>query len=209
MMRRVELHMIRHAPSVHDKGMVPPRDPEADLGNRTGFEATARHLPDDAVWWVSPMQRCRMTADMLLSSGAKAPGLHHDDRLIEQDYGRFHGQDISTVWAEVEAGPRSNWHFLHPDFTPPEGESFAAMHQRGAAVLRAIEKSGLEKLIIIGHAMMTRSIIAHAMGLPTDKALALGISPLSVTTMTYLVEGHSTGPGNGGRWMLNTLNRVY
>lgn len=206
-MRRLELYLIRHAPSIHARGIVPPADPAADISATASFKALASALPEAAPWWVSPLQRCRMTATALEEAGAVAGPVHYHDGLVEQSLGAWHGQPISDVWAELEDGPKSNWHFLHPDLTPPGGESVTAVHARTRKIIDEIETATCEALVIIGHSMVNRSLIAHALGLPAEKAVAMACANLSLTHLTCIQDGASTDQGHGGNWMLNCLNR--
>ena len=208
-MDRLDLYLIRHAPTITPKGVVPPADPDPDLSDEPAFRQLAGQLPRAAMWWVSPLKRCRMTAETLLQSGASAEQVTPDKRLVEQNYGNFHGRPVAEVWDEIKDGPRSNWHFLHPGFCPPGGESFLMLHDRAAAVLQSIEASATNELVLVGHGMMFRSLIAHALDLPTEQALALGISPLSLSRLTLIRTGASPDHGNGGRWSLTTLNQTF
>ena len=208
-MDRLDLYLIRHAPTISPKGIVPPADPDADLSDQTAFRQLAGNLPASAMWWVSPLKRCQMTAETLLQSGASAAQVTPDQRLTEQDYGDFHGRPVAEVWDEIKDGPKSNWHFLHPAFCPPGGESFLMLYDRTRAVLQSIEASATSDLVIVGHGMMFRTLIAHALDLPPEQALAFGISPLSLSRLTLIRTGASPDHGNGGRWSLTTLNQTF
>ena len=205
-MERLDLYCVRHARSIHDKGVVPPHNPDSDLSDQDAFDHAARILPAHAEWWVSPLKRCQMTAETLISSGAKPLSMRTDDRLTEQDYGSFHGRAVADVWDEIKDGPKSNWHFLHSEICPPEGESFTMLHDRMAKLLSAIETLDISTLVLVAHAMVFKSLIAHALNLQPAQAHALGISPLSVSHLTFIREGYSTDHHNGGRWSLNFLN---
>ena len=208
-MDRLDLYLIRHAPTISPKGVVPLADPDADLSDQSAFRQLAGQLPVSAMWMVSPLKRCQMTAETLMQSGAAAAQVKPDNRLTEQDYGDFHGRPVAEVWDEIKDGPKSNWHFLHPAFCPPGGESFLMLHERAGAVLQSIEVSATSDLVLVGHGMMFRSLIAHALDMPPEQALALGISPLSLSRLTLIRSGASPDHGNGGRWSLTSLNQTF
>lgn len=203
-MKRLELFLVRHARSIHEKGHVPPRDPEADVSNKEAFLQLAKKLPHDVQWWVSPLTRCRMTAENLQDAGGQPKAIQFDERLKEQDYGQFHGRAVAEVWEDIKDGPKSNWHFMHPSFCPPEGESFLMLHDRTRAVMDAIESTSADQLVIIGHAMLFKSLIAHALKLPPEQGLAFTIDPLSLCRMT-LIQNPSEN-ASGGKWSLDALN---
>ena len=203
-MDRLDLYLIRHAPTISPKGIVPPADPDADLSDQSAFRQLAGDLPASAMWWVSPLKRCQMTAETLLQSGASAAQVTPDQRLTEQDYGDFHGRPVAEVWDEIKDGPKSNWHFLHPAFCPPGGESFLMLHDRTRAVLQSIEASATNDLVIVGHCMMFESLIAHALD-NTGTGARLGIAP--VAERLTLIRSGASLISNGGRWSLTSLSR--
>ena len=215
-MRLLEVNLVRHAPSVHDEGVVPPRDPEADIGDSAAIKALASVLPPSAPWRVSPMLRCRMTAEALLKSGAEAREVVYDDRLIEQNCGDYHGMELDAVWERVKGGPRSDWHFLHHDHCPPEGESYAMLHERSRPVVDDMESGGTGgHLVVVSHSMMIRSLLAHALGLPLEQSLALAVENLSLTQLVLMAGEPEDGAapagrdGWNGRWKLKSMNRVF
>ena len=210
-MRILEVSLIRHAPSLHEPGIVPPRDPEADTSDTTAIKTLADALPNRAAWWVSPMLRCRMTAEAILGAGAKAESVIYDDRLIEQDCGEYHGMKLDDVWDRVKDGPRSDWHFLHPDHQPPGGESYAMLHERSRSVVADIEAREAGHLVVVGHAMVIRSLLAHTLGISLDQSLAVEVGNLSLTELCFLVEGSQTERADGwnGRWMMKSVNRIF
>lgn len=212
-MRVRNISLVRHAPSIHPPGTVPPRDPGADTGDRRALAALAGALPARARWWVSPMRRCRMTAEALLRAGAEAASLDHDDRLVELDLGEYHGMGVDAVAAL--AGGEFAWHLIPPRHRPPGGESFAMLHERSKPVVDDLEAGGGGHLVVVCHAMVIRSLLAHTLGLSIDQAHALGVDNLSLTELACLdgaAAGHAGAGGAGGwngRWMLKSLNRVF
>ncbi|XDZ64624.1 histidine phosphatase family protein [Alphaproteobacteria bacterium LSUCC0684] len=202
MVRPLHLTLIRHGPSVHEEGCLPPADPEADMSDIAAFERLAGLLPADATWWVSPLRRTRMTADALIAAGAHPGEMITAPMLKEQDYGTWHGRPVAEIWEEIKDGPLTPFHFLHPSVTPPGGESFDQLWARVAELRQSIEKTREDHLVLIGHAMIFRALIGQAMGLDAERALAFGISPLSMSRITFIrPQGESRGS-----WMLDQLN---
>jgi len=200
--RPLHLTLIRHGPSVHEEGCLPPSDPDADISDIAGFERLACLLPSGANWWISPLRRTRMTADTLIAAGAHPGEMIVAPMLKEQDYGTWHGQPVAAIWDEIKDGPLTPFHFLHPSVTPPGGESFEQLWERVAELRKSIEETTENHLILIGHAMIFRALIGQALGLDMENALAFGINPLSMTRMTFIrPQGESEGS-----WMLDQLN---
>jgi alpha-ribazole phosphatase len=200
--RLLNLTLIRHAPSIHDKGHLPPADPEADISDTKAFGRLAKQIPDNATWWVSPLRRTSMTAEALIASGAQPGQMQLTPLLKEQDYGIWHGCPVADIWDEIKDGPLTDWHFLHPSVTPPEGESFETLWERGAELLKNIEGFSDDHLVLIGHAMIFRALIGQALQLDMEVALALGIAPLSRSKLIFL-RGTASKTGS---WMLDQLN---
>ena len=198
----LHLTLIRHAPSVHDKDCLPPPDPNADLSDAGAFERLAEKIPADATWWVSPLRRTRMTAETLMASGARAGEVQITPLLKEQDYGLWHGRPIADIWDEIKEGPLTDWHFLHPSITPPEGESFETLWRRTSTLLEKVKDFSGDHLVLIGHAMIFRALIGQALNLDMERALGFGISPLSLSKLTFLRSTETTQ----GCWKLDQLN---
>ncbi len=203
------LILIRHARTDYDRALIPPEDPPLDPLAQHDYVAMVSELPKHWHWVVSPLRRCLATAEHLISHGAECAEHTTDNRLIEQSYGRWHGQDIATVWdKELAEGPKHNWHFLHPDHTPPEGESFHQLTKRVTPLLHELSTSG-QNYIVITHGMVIRAMIGAALGLTPDRAMAFEIAPMSMTGLTRMNKGVSLDQANGGDWQVNFLNRGF
>jgi broad specificity phosphatase PhoE len=203
------LILIRHAKTQYDRSLIPPADPPLDPLASHDYAAIVSHLPNNWHWISSPLKRCLATTENLISHGAEYAKISKDDRLVEQSYGRWHGQDIAAVWeTELAAGPKHNWHFLHPDHIPPDGESFHHLTQRVTPILHELSTSGQDH-VVITHGMVIRAMVGVALGLMPDQAMAFDIAPLSMTGLSRINSGISTDHANGGAWQINFLNRVF
>lgn len=202
-----KLILIRHARTSYDKSCVPPENPPLDPNAKHDYSGMRADLPDGYRWIVSPLSRCQDTADQLFQHGATWVSKHDDSRLREQSYGNWHEQNVSTLWQnELSYGDKHNWHFLHPDRIPPEGESFAQL----MAKLRSyISEYSTENTVLITHGMVIRAMVGLALDLSADQALSMEIAPLSMTGLSYMKSGTCSNSGNGGEWQLNYLNRAF
>ena len=208
--RTISLSLIRHAPTIYPKGTLPPYDPDIDLdGKDKALSGLAHALPDDAAWLVSPLSRCVKTAEAIASRGAKAKRMDIIPALEEQRYGDWHGKSVAEIWDAVKDGPKSNWHFLHPSVTPPNGESFLDLWTRITPVMKQVQAADDSPIVIIAHAMVIRAIVGKALNLSAEQALALGVDPLSLTQLTFIAAGASEDEGAGGAWSLDRLNQSF
>lgn len=204
--RLIRVTLIRHAPTISPKGTLPPADPDVDLSDRARLNHLARAVPEASEWWISPLLRCQKTAQALIDAGATPIDEKTDPQLVEQRYGDWHGQPVATIWDALKDGPKSNWHFLHPGVTPPNGESFDDLFERLVPVMARITASRCDDLVLIAHGMVIRGIIGLALGMTPGKALAMDIAPLSFSQLTCMASGESRDNDAGGKWMINTLN---
>jgi len=207
--RILTVTLIRHAPTIYPKGTLPPYDAEVDLGDAEQIRRQSSLIPPHAEWWISPLGRCQKTADAFIEHGAAKPdGRQIVPDLEEQRYGDWHGQPIADIWKDIEPLDKTNWHFLHPEITPPNGESFTSLIERLEPVFEAIQTNQNEQLVLITHGMVIRGLIGLMLGLDAGRALSMKIEPLSVSQLCYMAEGHQETALNGGRWMINFLNRL-
>lgn len=174
-MRRGELIIIRHGAT----------DSPGTLNGRTDVGLAAVPAPlalEIGALWVSPARRARDTSQGLFP-GVKAVV---DDRLWEQDFGRWDGAayadlpDIGTLsLAELAA------------FKGAGGESFHDMAARvRPALLEAAEQAmGQDRAVaVVAHAGVVRVALAMAMGVEAP-ALAFQIAYLGSTRLTCYPGG--------------------
>lgn len=132
---------------------------------------------------ISPLQRAARTAEALGLSG------HPDPALAELDYGRWAGRSPESVLAEDPAG-FALWRD-DPHAAPHGGESFAAMAARMADWLQCRADEG-RSLVAVTHPGPIQAALLHVLGAPLTAAPAIGVRPLSRTSLTH----------DGRRWSL-------
>jgi broad specificity phosphatase PhoE len=198
---------VRHAPVRGDEGRIYGQsDIACDCGDLHIFEALATTLPRDALWVTSHLGRTRQTAEALWQAGyldadASAPSLIVEPDLAEQNLGVWQGQDRARFFADREPLAASYW-FAPAEERPPEGESFADLCARVAAVIERLtaEHSGRD-IIAVAHGGTIRGAIAHALGLSPQGALAFAVENCSLTRLD-----HYSGDAGSG-WRVGVVNR--
>jgi broad specificity phosphatase PhoE len=153
------LALLRHAPT--DWNAARRLQGRADIPLSAAARATLRRkaLPPQFRGWsalMSPLQRCRETAQLL----GMAPTA--DARLIEMDWGEFEGRRLDELRAEHGETLAAN-EARGLDFRPPRGESPRDVQQRLAPLLVEIAQSGVATLAIT-HRGVIRAIYASARG---------------------------------------------
>jgi broad specificity phosphatase PhoE len=132
--------------------------------------------PSAAAYFASPLSRA--TDTMILARGAMgldATGFSRDARLMELSFGLWQ----NLTWPEIRAKypaaanarSQNGW-----DFTPPEGESYAALTERVRPWLASL--SG--PTIAVAHGGVARALMVLAGGLEPSQAYALPIHQGSV-----------------------------
>jgi len=206
--RILTVTLIRHAPTIYPKGTLPPYDAEVELSDVERLSQQSALISQDADWWVSPLGRCQKTADALVEHGANPKTRQIIPQLEEQRYGDWHGKPIAEIWQVIERFEKTNWHFLHPEITPPNGESFTDLIARLEPLFEAIKSHESDHLVLITHGMVIRGLIGLMLGLDAGRALAMTIEPLSISQLSYMAQGSQNAALNGGDWMINYLNRL-
>ena len=187
-MAQFTLVLIRHAPT--KKNILPAPDSDIADVDAAQLKRLATALPQGVDWWVSPLKRASQTAEALVEAGAKPLSITTKDHLKEQDYGDWHGRLIDEIWEQIKD---------EPEITPPNGERFSDLGKRSKALIADMQKLDGDTLILIGHAMIIRSIIATLLGLTPEQALGLGLDHLSLTRLISF----------DGQWALDCLNQTY
>lgn len=200
-------YLVRHAPVKNSrKGIYRDADASAKLPEQTIINTLAAQLPDDADWYVSPMERTVTTATALLAAkGKNSADAIVTDQIREQNFGAWQGLTFEEIWTEVKDLQAHNWSLLAADTKPPAGESFLEVCDRVTCFMEETARTnpGRPK-VVIGHAGIVRAFVGLALNLDVNKALALDAKPFSLTRLL-----HQTGKGKGGEWQLQSLNQQF
>ena len=205
----LRLYLVRHGVVAKTSGHLPAYD--ADLApDQPALLALPGQLPDDALWYVSPLRRTQQTFDII---APKQAIFEIDPRLEEQNFGLWHEQEVSKVWQEIEA-QSTPWHpvsFVNPDLCPPQGTSFDEIFDKTAAILTdLIALRPAKPVIIISHAGTTKALLGHMMGLSAAQSLMLTIETGSVSCADYINTPHNKNlPAQMTSWQIQYVNRLY
>lgn len=192
---------IRHAPVRGDGGNIyGQQDIECDCSDREVFEAVAKILPRDAVWYSSNLQRTYKTAEAIWAAGFPQPaGIVREAAFIEQNLGKWQGMNRAAFLA---SRPPGNQWFAAIDEAAPGGESFMDLYNR---TCHAIERITLEQagrdVIVAAHGGTIRAAVGLALGGLPERGLAFDIDNCSVTRLDHYA---SRGRGT---WRLPMVNQ--
>ena len=203
MIKPVKLYLIRHAPVKQVKGYFPEHNPDAIIKNNQ-LKMLATLIPNNCVWYVSPLKRAIQTAEAL-SKFVNYSEMVRENKLIEQNFGDWSGKKISDVWEVLkECKTKHNFSFISPDFSPPNGESFKEQSKRVGIWLKKLNVLEGKSIVIISHAGTIRSILSHALKIKNDYAIGIEIRHQSLNILEMINKNDNRH--KGGRIRLLALN---
>lgn len=141
----------------------------------------------------SPLQRCRETAQALLTGlGAPAdrlPALHTEEDLGEARYGAWTGRPLKELaeeplWRQVQDAPSTVVFPPHPDF---EHEGMAQMQARAVAAVLAWDRRVEQEhgpaavWVAVSHGDVIKAVLADALATPLDEFQRIVVDPASVS----------------------------
>ena len=203
MIKPVKLYLIRHAPVKQVKGYFPEHNPDAIIKNNQ-LKMLATLIPNNCVWYVSPLKRAIQTAEAL-SKFVNYSEMVSENKLIEQNFGDWSGKKISDVWEVLkECKTKHNFSFISPDFSPPNGESFKEQSKRVGIWLEKLDVLKGKSIVIISHAGTIRSILSYALKIKNDYAIGIEIRHQSLNILEMINKNDNRH--KGGRFRLLALN---
>jgi broad specificity phosphatase PhoE len=179
---------VRHAPVRDDGGNIyGQKDIACDTSDREVFEAVAKILPRNALWYASSLMRTHQTAEAIWDAGFPRPAaMTKDAAFAEQNLGQWQGMNRAAFIASRPVG--SHW-FADIGEPAPGGESFMDLYDR---VRGAIERINLdhagEDLIAVAHGGTIKAAIGFALGGQPEKGLAFDIDNCSVTRLDHFAS---------------------
>ena len=205
MIKPAKLYLIRHAPVKQIEGYFPQHNPDAIIKNNQ-LKSLATLIPNNCVWYVSPLKRAIQTAEAL-SKFVTNSKIVIEDKLIEQNFGDWSGKKISEVWEVLkDYKTKHNFSFISPDFSPPNGESFKEQSKRVGIWLEKLKVFDGKSIVIISHAGTIRSILLHALQIKHDYAIGIEILHQSLNILEMITKNENRH--KGGRFRLVALNKV-
>jgi alpha-ribazole phosphatase len=192
---------VRHAPVRSDGGNIyGQQDIECDTGDIEVFEAVAKILPRNAVWYASNLKRTHQTAEAIWAAGFPKPeSMIKEAAFAEQHLGQWQGMNRAAFLASRPPG--SQW-FADIDVPAPGGESFMDLYHRvcGAIARINVAEAGRD-VIAAGHGGVIKAAIGLALGGQPDKGMIFDIDNVSVTRLDHIASGDESS------WRLPMVNQ--
>ena len=150
------LHLIRHpkpciAPGICYGRLDISAENPAAVADKLRFE-----FPGGLPLWSSPLRRCRELAECLHAQPL------FDERLSEMNFGDWETQP----WDAIPRTELDAWAENVADYQPPGGESARALQHRA---LDFVADLNVAEAVIVTHAGVIRTLLAHWQGLPAER----------------------------------------
>lgn len=163
----MEVYLVRHTETVCEKGICYG---QSDVGIREPydviFESILNQLPEEAILYSSPLQRCSILAKHI-QKNTKIEFIIEDSRLMEMDFGDWELKSWDAIPREV----LDPWMEDFVTVNVPDGESFVDLDYRVREFLdNDIPKTHAKPIIIVSHSGVIRSILCKINNLPLQEA---------------------------------------
>ncbi|WP_281228321.1 alpha-ribazole phosphatase [Flavobacterium aquiphilum] len=163
----MEVYLVRHTETVCEKGICYG---QSDVGIREPydavFESILNQLPQEAVLYSSPLQRCVILAKHI-QENTQIDSIIEDSRLMEMHFGDWELQSWDAIPREV----LDPWMEDFVTVNVPNGESFVELDSRVREFLdNGISKIHSKPIIIVAHSGVIRSILCKINNLPLQEA---------------------------------------
>jgi alpha-ribazole phosphatase len=201
------LWCVRHAPVNYGGRIYGQLDLSCDCSEAATVTGLAEQLPSDAVWVTSHLRRTHETAAAIVRAGLPGPqripgpeAVAIDD-LAQQHFGEWQGLAYEELHQFRGGDLHRFWHSAAHE-AAPGGESFLDVIDRvSRAVHQLVEMYSGRDVIVVAHGGTIRAVLALALGLEPEAALAFTIENCSITRVD-----HIDGPGMGHGWHVVTVN---
>lgn len=148
----MEIYLIRHTETVAQKGIcygqadVDIKEPYIDI-----FQEIKDQLPTDAIVYSSPLLRCKKMAEFISND------ITFDKRLMEMNFGNWE----LKAWNDIPLEEINPWMDNFVTVKVPNGESFEDLFQRVREFYSELLSKKHDKIILICHDGVMRSILSH------------------------------------------------
>jgi len=181
----MEIYLLRHT-AVNNPNKLCYGQSDIELANewQTHFDALKQKLEPNlpgSIFYSSPYQRCTQLAGFL--SGDQ---FQTDVRLSEMHFGDWE----QCLWTEIDQPVLSAWMADFVNYQVPGGESFVLMHHRCTQFWNVLLALQADRIFVVTHAGVIRSLLAHILSIPLDKVFHLEVDYGSVTKIA-VAKQHS------------------
>lgn len=159
----MEVYLVRHTETVCEKGICYG---QSDVGLQSDyqqqFEIIKGQIPENAVFFSSPLKRCTILADYVSGSNYTI-----DPRLMEMHFGDWELKN----WDAIAPDEMNPWMNDFVNVNVPNGESFTELYQRVIDFMNdEFQANTSRPIVIVTHAGVIRSMLCKVSNLPLKEA---------------------------------------
>lgn len=166
----MRLFLIRHPKPEIDQGICYGRYDCPCIDPSSVAVALSPLLPKDAPVWSSPLLRCCQLAKCLRHDAVL------DQRLAELHFGNWEGRR----WDDIPRAELDAWAADVAGYAPPGGESPRDLQRRALDFVASLD---VPEAVIVTHAGVIRTLLAHWQGLPPERWTELNFAYGSCTVV--------------------------
>lgn len=151
----MEIILVRHTTPDIEKGICYG---QADIGVANTFlkelQPILKEVPvnnTETIYYSSPLQRCKLLAEQLSET------IIYDDRLKELDFGDWE----LKKWNDINKQELDIWMNDFVNIAATNGESYIDLHTRTVQFLKELKKLNKERIVIVTHAGVIRSLWSY------------------------------------------------
>ncbi|GBQ91143.1 phosphoglycerate mutase [Acetobacter nitrogenifigens DSM 23921 = NBRC 105050] len=175
-----------------------PLCPDSLVAQQPMYEALARRLPQDALWYSSPLSRALQTAETVQTAGYGERAITIEPGILEQELGEWQGLPHQDLPERLTLPAHRFWSTSAVE-RPPGGESMVDVCARvGATLDRLADRNARRDMVLVSHGGAIRAALSHALRVHADTALHFSIQNLSLT----ILERHDA------TWRVVTANEL-
>ena len=183
-----QLYLLRHGPvDVGPGTLVGSTDVCLAGRGLERLDSVGSQLEDVDTWYCSPMLRTRQTLDILQQLINIEKEIRYDERLREIDFGRWEMQCFADI-NDADPDLITSW-IRYTDFIFPGGEAVAGFCDRVGAMLELFMAHDAEKIGVVSHGGVIRTMICLALGISVRNYLLFDVQPASLTILELFAEG--------------------
>ena len=176
----MEIYLIRHTTPKATHGLCYGRSDvslaDSFLEEWKRIQAIIPNVFD--VVYSSPAQRCQNLAKKF-----KTKNFHTDERLWELNFGVWEMQ----TWDQITDPQARVWMDDFVNIRPPQGESFRDLQVRVMDFFnQIINSNSVDKMAIVAHAGVVRTILAHVLNIDLKHIYSLEIDYGSVNLIKHV-----------------------
>jgi len=163
----MEVYLVRHTETVCEKGICYG---QSDVGIRESydaiFECIVEQLPQEAILYSSPLQRCVILAKYI-KENTQISSIIEDSRLMEMNFGDWELKSWDAIPQEI----LNPWMEDFVNVRVPNGESFVDLNERVLDFFdNKLTKESGKPVIIVAHAGVIRSFLCKINDLSLKEA---------------------------------------